>query len=38
MDISIFERLINNNFDYVTLNTQRRMRPEISLIVKEIYP
>ena len=27
-----------NKFDYVTLNTQRRMRPEISLVVKQIYP
>lgn len=38
LDISMFERLINNGFDNVTLNTQRRMRPEISRVVREIYP
>jgi len=37
LDISMFERLINNNFNKVKLNTQRRMRPEISAIVRNIY-
>ena len=34
----MFERLINNKFDKGTLSTQRRMRPEISDVVREIYP
>ena len=36
--ISLFERLINNNFPHVTLESQYRMRPEIaSLICPAIY-
>ena len=36
--ISLFERLINNNFPHVTLESQHRMRPEIaSLICPAIY-
>ena len=38
LDISMFERLINNNFENVMLRSQRRMRPEISEIVRQIYP
>ena len=38
LDISMFERLINNNFRNVMLMSQRRMRPEISEVVRCIYP
>ena len=39
LEISLFERLINNNFPYATLTNQHRMRPEISrLIHPHIYP
>ena len=38
LDISLFERLINNDFKHVTLQCQHRMRPEISQLVKHIYP
>lgn len=40
LDVSMFERLINKqNLDHVTLNTQRRMRREISsLIRRPLYP
>ena len=38
LDISMFERMINNNFENVMLMSQRRMRPEISEIVRCIYP
>ena len=38
LDISLFERLVNNKFPCVTLKVQHRMRPEISKIVSsEIY-
>uniref|UniRef100_T1IT11 non-specific serine/threonine protein kinase n=1 Tax=Strigamia maritima TaxID=126957 RepID=T1IT11_STRMM len=38
MDVSLFERLINNNVGYATLQVQHRMRPEISrLITPYIY-
>ena len=33
LDLSMFERLINNNFEYAKLSQQRRMRPEISEII-----
>ena len=39
LDISLFERLIKNGFEHVTLEKQHRMRPEISkLIHPTIYP
>ena len=38
LDLSLFERLINNGFQNVMLKVQRRMRPEISELVREIYP
>ena len=38
LDISMFERFINNKFNNVMLMSQRRMRPEISEIVRCIYP
>jgi superfamily I DNA and/or RNA helicase len=37
MNVSLFERLINNKFDYVTLSRQHRMRPEISCLMKHFY-
>lgn len=33
-DISLFERLIDNHYPYTKLDVQRRMRPEISELVK----
>lgn len=39
LEISLFERLINNGIECYTLNIQHRMRPEIStLLVPTIYP
>ena len=38
LDVSFFERLVNNGFDHVTLQQQHRMRPEISkLLCPTIY-
>ena len=34
LDISLFERLVKNNFPHVTLQIQHRMRPEIAELVK----
>lgn len=36
--MSLFERLINNKVKHATLDTQRRMRPEISKMMNLIYP
>ena len=33
LDVSLFERLVRNEFPYVTLQVQHRMRPEISALV-----
>ena len=33
LDISLFERLINNGFKHVTLEIQHRMRPEVSKLI-----
>ncbi len=39
LDISLFERLVTNNFLHVTLENQHRMRPEIAeLVHPHIYP
>ncbi|XP_034246882.1 LOW QUALITY PROTEIN: NFX1-type zinc finger-containing protein 1-like [Thrips palmi] len=39
LNVSMFERLINNGVNYVTLSTQHRMRPEVArLISPAIYP
>ena len=39
LDISLFERLVRNNFPRVTLEIQHRMRPEIAQLVHpQIYP
>jgi superfamily I DNA and/or RNA helicase len=37
-DVSLFERLVNNNCSRVMLNTQHRMRPEISCLMLNFYP
>jgi superfamily I DNA and/or RNA helicase len=37
LDISLFERLINNKVNTVMLNSQHRMRPEISFLMKNFY-
>lgn len=34
MDISLFERMINNNLHCATLTTQYRMRPEIANLIR----
>ncbi|XP_046359851.2 NFX1-type zinc finger-containing protein 1-like [Haliotis rufescens] len=38
LDISLFERLVKNGLHHVTLEFQHRMRPEISVLMKHIYP
>eukprot|EP00347_Sterkiella_histriomuscorum_P021254 403334658 len=38
LSMSLFERLVKNNFEYVTLSNQRRMRPEISEMIRFLYP
>merc|ERR1719453_2963098 len=38
LDVSLFERLIKNNCDHVTLEQQRRMHPSISKLMKPLYP
>ncbi|KAK3095095.1 hypothetical protein FSP39_010254 [Pinctada imbricata] len=38
LDLSLFERMINNNMDYECLKLQHRMRPQISGMMKIIYP
>ena len=37
-DVSMMERLIKSKFEYKTLTTQNRMRPEFSTLLKDIYP
>ena len=36
-DVSLFERLINNNTKRQMLDIQHRMRPEISILMKHFY-
>ena len=38
LDVSLFERMINNHLTCHSLNTQHRMRPEIADIMRIIYP
>jgi hypothetical protein len=38
LDVSLFERLVRNGVEHVTLTHQRRMRPEIAALVQHIYP
>ena len=37
LDISLFERMINNGMPVKTLDTQHRMRPEVSKYMTHIY-
>jgi hypothetical protein len=37
LNISLFERLINNNYPNVTLNYQRRMKTEIADFTRLVY-
>ena len=37
LDVSLFERLINNNAKRVMLKCQHRMRPEISTLMRHFY-
>ena len=37
-DLSMMERLINNNYDYASLSKQNRMRPEFAELLLDIYP
>ena len=38
MNLSLMERLINNDFKYSTLLKQNRMRPEFAELLLDIYP
>lgn len=38
LEVSMFERLIENGLPHVTLGVQRRMRPEVSNLIMDIYP
>jgi hypothetical protein len=38
LDVSLFERMVNNGLTCHSLNTQHRMRPEIAGIMRIIYP
>ncbi|KAG0367590.1 hypothetical protein BGZ54_003635, partial [Gamsiella multidivaricata] len=37
IDVSMFERLVQNHFPFTVLNCQRRMRPEIRSLIRPIY-
>ncbi len=37
-DVSMMERLIENNLPFATLQQQNRMRPEFAKLLKDIYP
>jgi len=38
LELSLFERMVNNGMKCLTLNVQHRMRPEISALIKHVYP
>lgn len=38
LNISLFERLVDNNLPYTMLDRQRRMAPELRTIVQKFYP
>lgn len=38
LSVSLFERMLNNKLGYHCLQRQHRMRPEISALVRHIYP
>lgn len=37
LDLSLFERMVNNGLPLATLETQHRMRPEVSKYMRNIY-
>lgn len=37
LDLSLFERMVNNKLPVKTLNIQHRMRPEVSKFMNHIY-
>ncbi|XP_067944849.1 NFX1-type zinc finger-containing protein 1-like [Watersipora subatra] len=37
LDLSMFERFVNNKLPHTTLDQQHRMRPEISMFVRNVY-
>ena len=37
-DLSLFERMIISKYPFKTLTTQSRMRPEMSALLRDIYP
>ena len=37
-DLSLFERMIKSKYPFKTLTTQSRMRPEMSALLRDIYP
>ncbi|KAK1140199.1 hypothetical protein N8T08_010587 [Aspergillus melleus] len=37
LDVSMFERLLHNGLEYITLRRQRRMAPEIRALLEPIY-
>ena len=37
IDVSLFERLLNNDIKKVMLTTQHRMRPDISILMRHFY-
>jgi len=37
LDLSLFERMVNNGLPVKTLNIQHRMRPEVSKYMRHIY-
>lgn len=38
LEISLFERMVNKGMECHALDVQRRMRPEISCLIADIYP
>eukprot|EP01116_Phalansterium_solitarium_P021910 TRINITY_DN7033_c0_g1_i2.p1 TRINITY_DN7033_c0_g1~~TRINITY_DN7033_c0_g1_i2.p1 ORF type:complete len:1253 (+),score=300.21 TRINITY_DN7033_c0_g1_i2:224-3982(+) len=38
LDVSLFERLVRNGMEQITLQRQRRMRPAVSSLIMPIYP
>ena len=38
LDVSMMERLVDNNYPYATLQMQNRMRPEMVPLLEDIYP
>ena len=38
LDLSLFERMVNNGVEHHVLSIQHRMRPEVASLLKHIYP